>query len=108
VVLRMAEGYHINAHQPGADYLVPLKIELTGCEGLSAKVEYPAGERYTAEYADGTRNVHHGTLMVPVRLEHTGGVSGRPQLAITNQVCTDRECLQPKRDLVGVRIVAER
>lgn len=108
VVLRMAEGYHINAHQPGADYLVPLKIELTGCEGLSAKVEYPAGERYTAEYADGTINVHHGTLMVPVRIEQIGVFSGRPQLVITYQVCTDRECLQPKRELVGVRIFAER
>jgi len=108
ITIQITKPFHINAHEPGEEFLVPLKVSLTGCEGLNIVPEYPKGESYTGEFADGTIFVHSGTVTFPVRVEQTGRLTGTPQLSITYQMCTDKECLEPKTDTLGVRIVAQR
>jgi hypothetical protein len=108
LTLTMGRGYHINSNKPGPDFLVPLRVELTGCEGLKATIEYPAGERYEGELADEVMFVHHGSVKLQIRVEQTGKVTGRPQLLLQYQACTDKECLAPKTEVLPLRIVFER
>ncbi len=108
VSVRISKPYHINAHEPGDPYMIPLEIKLTGCEGLTLTANYPKGESYKGELADGTIYIHAGEVSIPVKIEQTGKFSGTPRLSITYQTCTDKECLEPKTELLGLRIVAER
>jgi DsbC/DsbD-like thiol-disulfide interchange protein len=103
VVLEIAPGYHVNAHKPGIEYLIPLRVALVGAEGLELRVDYPAGEKFQGP--EGLMLVHHGTVKVPVTVERTGPVTGRPRVMLTYQVCTDKVCMEPKTEQVGIRIV---
>ena len=77
VTLEIAEGYHINAHEPGQANLIGVNIQLVGAEGLAVQPEYPAGELYRNEI-----RIHKGTVTLTVRIEKTGAVSGEPKLAV--------------------------
>ena len=102
VTLRMAKGYHINAHEPGQPNLIGLNLQLVGAEGLSLHPEYPRGELFRGEI-----RIHGGELTVPVRVEQTGPVDGTPSIALTYQVCTDRLCLAPTTTVLPIEIVTE-
>ena len=108
VEIQIAKPFHINAHEPGEDFLVPLSVALTGCEGLNITAAYPKGDSYKSEFAEGTIFVHSGSVTFSVRVEQTSRLTGTPQLSITYQTCTDKECLEPKTQILGVRIIAER
>ena len=102
MTLRIGEGYHINAHEPGQANLIGLSVRVIGAEGVVARPDYAEGELYEGEI-----RVHRGTVTVPVHLERTGAVSGEPKLAVTYQVCTDRVCLAPTTEVLPVEIVTE-
>ncbi len=106
VALRIQPPYHINAHQPSSEFLVPLKIELTGAEGLNAAIDYPAGQTHESTSGEEIPGVHTGTIAIPVRLTQSGKLAGRPHLAITYQACTDTECLAPQTSTVPLTIRA--
>jgi hypothetical protein len=108
ISLQIDRRYHINAHQPGDDFLIPLKVNLTGCDGLKLVVDYPRGEQFKSEIAEGTLYMHKGALVLTVRVEQTGKFTGQPRVTLTYQACTDKECLEPKTQVVGVRIIAQR
>ena len=108
VTLHIVKPYHVNANKPGDEFLIPLSVSLTGCDGLRIVPEYPAGESYKSEFSTGTIYAHAGSVTFPVRVEQTGKLVGTPRLSITYQTCTDKECLEPKTETLGVRIVAER
>jgi hypothetical protein len=94
LVLRIAEGYHINAADPGPGGagLRPLRVGVINGTGVAAYADYPAGEAYGM---DGEIRVHKGQVELTVVVEREGEWSGRPILAVTYQACTDTECLAP-------------
>jgi hypothetical protein len=93
--LRIAEGYHITAADPGPDApaLVPLRVDVAGGGGIAAYADYPAGEPLGGPL--GRVLVHRGEFELPVAVERTGGWTGKPILTVTFQACTDTACLQP-------------
>ncbi len=102
VTLTIAQGYHINAHDPGMADLIGLNVRLLGAGGLEIELDYPEGELYRDEI-----RVHHGTVTLPVRITRVGEMTGEPKLMVTYQVCTDQLCLAPTTKAVPVTIVAE-
>ncbi len=102
VTLTIAQGYHINAHEPGQAYLIGLNVRMLGGDGLEIELDYPEGELYRDEI-----RVHHGTVTLPVRITRIGEMTGEPKLTVTYQVCTDQLCLAPTTKAVPVTIVAE-
>jgi hypothetical protein len=105
ITMRIAEGMHINAHEPGAEFLIPLRVHVIGGEGLEAAVDYPQGVLTAFEGADEQMKAHFGTVAVKVQLRRTGPMSERPKLSLTYQPCTDKACLAPVTDLLPVRIM---
>jgi uncharacterized protein YyaL (SSP411 family) len=102
LMVRIADGHHINAHEPGLDYLIPLEVKIIDGEGIELSVDYPAGERF--EGPQGAMLIHRGSVTVPVRLKRLGALTGRPILTVTWQVCTDTACLAPRTAVLPVAI----
>ena len=101
VTLHIADGYHINAHEPGLPVLIGLEVRLVGTDALTIEPAYPPGALYRDEIL-----VHRGTITVPLRIDQRGGLSGRPKLIVTYQVCTDQVCLAPTTEVVPVTFTA--
>jgi uncharacterized protein YyaL (SSP411 family) len=99
LALSIAEGFHINAHDPGRPDLVGVALRVVGGEGLEADVPYPAGEPYRDEI-----RIHRGTVQLPVRVRRVAAPTGTPRLAVTYQVCTDEMCLAPTTALLPLEI----
>jgi uncharacterized protein YyaL (SSP411 family) len=104
--LRVADGYHVNAAEPGVPGLVGFRVEVINATGLDAYAQYPEGDAYTPAWspdADPVR-VYQGVVEIPVLIEKTGPVKGTPLLAVTYQACTDTECLAPSALELSVSI----
>jgi uncharacterized protein YyaL (SSP411 family) len=91
VRLDVAEGFHINAHLPGDERLVGLRIELADAEGVSLEVDYPEGDLYRESI-----RVHARTVEIPVELTRTAGTGGSASLVVAWQACTDQVCHVPE------------
>jgi uncharacterized protein YyaL (SSP411 family) len=105
LTLRLAEGYHINAHETGLGFLIPLDLRASGGGGIEVHVNWPPGEVYEGPLAEGEMRVHYGEIKLPVLVERVGDISGEPRLMLTYQVCTDQACLAPTTEAVGVELV---
>ncbi len=101
VTLHIADGYHINAHEPGLPVLIGLEVRLVGTDAITIEPAYPPGELYRDEIL-----VHRGTVTVPLRIDQRGGLTGQPRLIVTYQVCTDQVCLAPTTEVVPVTFTA--
>jgi len=99
VMFDIAPGYHINAHEPGDDSLVKLRIDLVNGDGLALSARYPEAEKLRDLI-----NIYTGRVIVPIRIEQVGAVTGTPRLAIRWQACTDTECLTPETRLVVIAL----
>jgi uncharacterized protein YyaL (SSP411 family) len=100
VELRIAKGFHVTAHEPGVEGLVPLEFELRGGSGVRLAVDYAKGEAYQGAALPpedkGKLMVYAGLLRFALRLERTEEAwSGRPMIVVTYQACDDEACFQP-------------
>jgi uncharacterized protein YyaL (SSP411 family) len=91
VVLVIPEGFHLNNHEPPANWLVPTSLEFAG---VKASVDYPAGQD----------DKYLGRVEIPVSVELPAGQEGADfELTVKYQACTDQECLLPvERKISGV------
>jgi thiol:disulfide interchange protein DsbD len=100
VSLQVADGYHINAHVPSEDYLVPTTLTLSGSSGihLGAPV-YPAPEERAFEFSpDKKLAVHEGTVILTADGEaesslQPGNTVIHAQVEV--QSCNNSQCLAP-------------
>jgi len=97
LALRIAEGFHVVAADPGpgGENLIPLRVSVVRGSGARAYADYPEGKLYGENEDIGRIRVHFGQVEFEVAVELEGEWSGKPRLAVTYQVCTDTECLQP-------------
>jgi uncharacterized protein YyaL (SSP411 family) len=103
LVVRIADGYHITAADPGpgGQGLIPLRVSIVNGSGAAAFADYPQGDPYGP--ASDIR-IHRESVEFPVAVERSGDWSGRPLLAVTYQACTDTECLEPRTVELSVAI----
>jgi uncharacterized protein YyaL (SSP411 family) len=106
ITVTIAEGFHVNAHEPGLEGLVGLSMRVVG-QGVALDALYPEGEAFKNELFDEDLLVHTGEVTVPVSIRKTGDIPGRPRIVLTYQVCTNRACLKPARTLLPVTIVSQ-
>ncbi len=99
VVGDILEGWHINAHVPSQEFLIPttlVMVEHAGVEFLDPL--YAAGEMVNFEFAEAPLLVYEGRLVtgVPFRVE-PGTESGPVTLSgtLTYQSCSNQICLPP-------------
>ena len=106
VVLDIADGWHINAHQPTLDYLIGTEVALEPVDGfIIADIKYPEPKEYEFAFAGGEELlVYEGstTVFMNIRtssnlepgmysMEGTASLDGTARV----QACDDQNCLAP-------------
>ena len=87
-------GFHINAHEPGADHLIPTTLTLDA-PGLRAEApEYPQPVSREFEFSPGEPLlVYDGRVEIRARVEEPPAGAVRARLRF--QACDDTRCLPP-------------
>ena len=104
VVLEVADGYHINAHVPTLDYLIPTNVVFQPPAGIRVSEPlYPPPMTRTFEFAPQAQlAVHEGRVIVTAdaEAEQTWNDSGSGSAIVarlTVQSCSERVCFAPAR-----------
>lgn len=99
VVLKIRNGFHINAHEASAEYLIATNLTLEPPAGFQAgKVAYPKGELHSFAFTKTPLNVYEDKviLYVPVSigLDAATGTQHIP-MKLRYQACNNELCLPP-------------
>ncbi|HUI74282.1 MAG TPA: protein-disulfide reductase DsbD N-terminal domain-containing protein [Candidatus Acidoferrum sp.] len=100
VVLKIRDGYHINARKPTLDYLIPTDLKVEPPAGFQAgEVSYPKGQLKNFAFSKNQPlNVYEGTVVlrlpVTVSKEAVAGEQHIP-LKLRYQACSQEVCLPP-------------
>ncbi len=100
IVLAIQPGYHINAHVPSLEYLIPTRLTFEASEAVRmAEPQYPQPISQTFEFAPGQPlDVYEGRVVIAaagdvVRIENAGSIPVRGK--VTVQACSHNQCLAP-------------
>ena len=101
VLLRIDDGYHVNANPASYPYLIPTSLAFKEIPAQS--VIYPAPTRFKPKFVSEFINVYQGTLTITAFLP-TDALARVPLLhaTLTVQACTDVICLPPADILLNV------
>lgn len=99
VVLTIEDGWHVNAHEPTYDYLIPTTVSVRPPEGWAEPtVAYPDAEVSTFAFADEPLDVYHGEVVMVAELAVPAGAEAGVHpvaVEVTYQACDDESCLPP-------------
>src|SRR5262249_16947213 len=100
VAVEVGEGYHINAHRPTLDFLIPTTLALGAPAGITfAEERYPAPKHRKFEFSPDTElAVHEGTIYVTADVEAGKAIqqgTATIRALVTVQACNDSQCLAP-------------
>lgn len=114
VVAEVLPGYHINAHHPTFDYLIPTDLTLEHAVYLSVrKTVYPKGQPVHFTFSDSPLSVYEGKVRVGVLVDVARGTPPgdyRLEGKLHYQACNDHACLAPASAPVDfkVKVVSRR
>jgi len=98
-VLRIRQGFHINARRPSADYLIPTDLRPAPTEGFAfGNVVYPKGELHTFTFSKTPLKVYEGTVKLQFRatvLANAPLGAQKIPLKLRYQACSTDVCLPP-------------
>jgi hypothetical protein len=85
VLLRVKEGWHINANPASSPYLIPTEIQ-----GDVRNVSYPPGKSMTFAFSEEPLSVYDGEVAIELEPER-----GAAEFTLVYQACDDTRCLSP-------------
>jgi Disulphide bond corrector protein DsbC len=99
VVFKIRPGFHVNAREKSADYLIAtdLRAEMPA-DFKAGSVVYPKGQLHTFTFSKNPLNVYEGTviLLMPVTVLANAPVGPRQiPLKLRYQACSTAICLPP-------------
>jgi len=101
VVAKISPGFHINAHQPSEDYLIPTKVMADLSPGIFVvETTYPRGVMRAFRFSKTPLRVYEGSFTVMMKLRANGTAPLGPQkigLTIGYQACNQDACLPPTK-----------
>jgi thiol:disulfide interchange protein DsbD len=101
VVAKITPGFHINAHMPSEDYLIPTKITAELPPGLFlVESAYPRGVMRAFRFSKMPLRVYEGSFTVMMKLRSNGTAPLGPQkiaLTVGYQACNQDACLPPTK-----------
>jgi DsbC/DsbD-like thiol-disulfide interchange protein len=99
VVLTIRDGFHINARQTSASYLIPTDVKAELPTGFKLdEVAYPKGELHTFPFSKQPLNVYQGktVVRVPVTVLTDAPLGAQHiPLKLHYQACNNEVCLPP-------------
>lgn len=94
VALKVLEGFHINAHEPGGGD-VPLIPTQLSVNVPGASIEYPPGQIQAFAFAQQPIRVYSGQVIAVVRFSDRFKVRAPLQLSLSYQACNENACFPP-------------
>jgi thiol:disulfide interchange protein DsbD len=99
VVLKIREGFHINAREKSADYLIATDLRSEPPAGFkTGDVTYPKGELHTFSFSKKPLNVYQGKVILRADVTALPGAPLGAQhipLKLRYQACSNEVCLPP-------------
>jgi DsbC/DsbD-like thiol-disulfide interchange protein len=99
VVAKITPGFHVNAHVPLDDYLIPTKITADLPRGIVlVETTYPRGIMRGFRFSKTPLRVYDGSFTVRMKLRAEEGAPLGPQkigLTVAYQACNQEACLPP-------------
>src|SRR5216683_3468000 len=101
VVAKISPGFHINAHVPSEDYLIPTKVTADLAPGVFlVESTYPRGVMRAFRFSKTPLRVYEGSFTVLMKLRTSGTAPIGPQklgLTVGYQACNQDACLPPTK-----------
>jgi thiol:disulfide interchange protein DsbD len=101
VVAKITPGFHINAHVPSEDYLIPTKVTADLAPGVFlVESTYPRGVMRAFRFSKTPLRVYEGSFTVLMKLRTNGTAPIGPQklaLTVAYQACNQDACLPPTK-----------
>ncbi len=101
IVANVAAGYHINAHKPSFDYLIPTEVKFeNGHAAAVEKTMYPAGKPQKFSFSNDPLSVYQGKFLIGLVLKIPAGIAPGVYVmkgTLNYQACNDRACFAPSR-----------
>ena len=92
-------GWHVNAHIPSEEFLIPTELAISAPAGLTFREpDYPAGELVQFQFADTALRVYDGRFVTGVGFRVAADVAPGPleiRGTLTYQACSHQICLPP-------------
>ena len=108
VIGDLEKGWHVNAHQPTLEYLIPTELNLEPVEGLTfGEIQYPEAVRLKFAFADQELDVYEGRVIIRFPVSIAGGDTPGEKViqgTFRYQACNDQVCLAPARQDVTIPI----
>lgn len=100
VVLKIRNGFHINARKPSAEYLIPTDLRLSLPAGFKSagEVSYPQGQLKTFAFSKTPLNVYQDQIVLRAPLAAQADAPLGAQhipLKLRYQACSNEVCLPP-------------
>jgi DsbC/DsbD-like thiol-disulfide interchange protein len=88
-------GWHVNAHEPRDEFLIPTTIDVTAPAGSTVgAIEYPKPVERRLAFSEDPLLLYEGTIRIRAALSGAG--KGRFEARLHYQACDDTRCLPPK------------
>jgi thioredoxin:protein disulfide reductase len=101
VVAKISPGFHVNAHEPSEEYLIPTKVTADLPPGvLLVETTYPRGVMRAFRFSKTPLRVYEGSFTVRMKLRADGAAPLGPQkinLTVGYQPCNQDSCLPPTK-----------
>ncbi|MEA2600719.1 MAG: suppressor for copper-sensitivity [Acidobacteriota bacterium] len=92
-------GWHVNAHKPTFEYLIPTELKLELPAGWpAAQLQYPAAEMKTFSFEKLPLAVYDGDVVILTQLAVPAGTKAGTypvKASLRYQACNDSQCLPP-------------
>lgn len=99
VVMKIREGFHVNARKKSADYLIATDLKTDGATGFkTGDVTYPEGELHTFSFSKTPLNVYERTIVLKMPVTALPDAPAGEQkivLKLRYQACSNEVCLPP-------------
>jgi thioredoxin:protein disulfide reductase len=101
VVAKISPGFHVNAHEPSEEYLIPTKITADLPLGIAlVETTYPRGVMRAFRFSKTPLRVYEGSFTVKMKLRAEAGAPlGQKKigLIVGYQACNQDACLPPTK-----------
>jgi hypothetical protein len=99
VILKIRDGFHINAREKSADYLIATDLRTPAPQGFKiGDVAYPKGELHTFSFSKTPLNVYQGRIILRMEVSALPDAPLGTQhipLKLRYQACSTEICLPP-------------
>ncbi len=101
VVAKITPGFHVNAHEPSEEYLIPTKVTADLPPGITVvETDYPRGVMRAFRFSKTPLRVYETSFTVRMKLRAGNAAAlGHQKIALTvgYQACNQDSCLPPTK-----------